>query len=91
MALADTGFIAHVGPVTYQDKGDREPDDYSIDVEKPEDGSSWVYFQRDLRLDELPDGFLKKPVGQIVSYDPASAKVVFTVGERRFEYQLPRH
>jgi hypothetical protein len=89
MALGDTGFVAHVGPTVYENKDDREPDYYSIDVEKAE-GVNWqVYFERDLRIDELPEGFDSRPINEIVSYDSTTRKVTFAVGAKRFEYRLP--
>jgi len=89
MALGDTGFVAHVGPATYQDKKDRMPDYYSIDVEKERDSAWYVYFRRDLRTDELPEGFTKKPIEEIVSFDAISRKVSFTIGDRQCDYKLP--
>jgi hypothetical protein len=88
MSLGDTGFVADVGPVVYE--GDQKPDYYSINVAKPDGRVSHVYFQRDLRIEELPDGFVSKPIAEIVSYDAISRKVSFTIGARRFEYTLPK-
>jgi hypothetical protein len=91
MALGNTGFVAHVGPGVYEDKDNEEPDYYSMDVEMDDGGGAMlVYFQRDLRIDELPEGFLRKSIGDIVSYDPTTRSVSFSVGARRFEYHLPQ-
>jgi hypothetical protein len=88
MPLGDTGFVASVGP-TFHDENLQKPAYYSIEVQKAR-GSAWhVYFERDLRFDELPKGFLNKPIAEIVSYDATARKVSFTIGARRFEYQLP--
>jgi hypothetical protein len=90
MALRGTAFVAHVGPGIYQDKDDRKPD-YYIAAVMEDRGSEWiVYFQRDLRIDELPEGFISKPIGDIVSYDPTTRKVRFAIGALRFEYKLPQ-
>jgi len=88
MSLGDSGFVADVGPVVYE--GDQKPDYYSIDVEKPDGGVLQVYFQRDLRIDEVPEGFVNKPIAEIVSYEAPTRKVSFTIGTQRFEYTLPK-
>ena len=38
---------------------------------------------------KLPDGFPAKPVEEIVSYDEASRRVTFTLGQDVYEYMLP--
>jgi hypothetical protein len=90
IALGQSRYTAHVGPVTYQDKQEKTPDYYSIDVEKPEgDGASYVYFQRDIRLEALPRNFVDKPIADVVSYDPTTRTARFMLGDQKFEYRLP--
>jgi hypothetical protein len=89
MPLGDTGFVASVGPI-FHDENLEKADHYSIEVLKAR-GSAWhVYFERNLQFDELPKDFLKKPIAEIVSYDATTRRVLFTIGARRFEYELPK-
>jgi hypothetical protein len=85
LPLGQTGFVAFVGPSVYQDRANGTPDYYTIDVER--DGS--IRFLRDLSIAELPEGFLTKPIGEIVSFDEQSRLVTFQIGDRKFCYQLP--
>ena len=75
--------------MTYQDKQEKAPDYYSIDVEKPEGDGSYVYFQRDIRLEELPRNYVDKPIAEVVSYDLTTRTARFVVGDQKFEYRLP--
>jgi hypothetical protein len=89
MPLVDTGFVACVGP-TFHDENLQKPAYYSIEVQKAR-GSAWhVYFERNLKFDELPKDFLNKPIAEIVSYDAPTRKVSFAIGARKFEYKLPQ-
>jgi len=60
-----------------------------VSVERPFAGGSHTLFERDFRVEELPDGFLDRPVEEVVSFDPATRTVTFAVGEQRVEYHLP--
>jgi hypothetical protein len=99
LALGDSGFVAHVATCTYLDENAKtrdfdvqhpRPDYFTIGVQKPRDSASYVYFQRDLRIDEVPDDFVSKPIEEIVTYEPTSRKVSFTIGTQRSEYTLPK-
>ena len=102
LALGDSGFVAHVATCTYLDENDQRrdfssidvqhprPDYFTIGVQKQRDSAWYVYFQRDLRIDEVPDDFVSKPIDDIVSYEPTNRKVSFTIGTRRFDYELPK-
>jgi hypothetical protein len=85
LPLGQSGFVASVGPSVYQDKADGTPDYYTIDVER--NGS--VRFLRDFTIAELPEGFLSKPISEIVSFDEQSRLVIFQIGDRKHHYQLP--
>jgi hypothetical protein len=85
VSLEGTGFTAHAGPWEYP----RTPNFYTVSVEKPYPGGSKVLFEQELRVDELPEGFLKKPIRDIVAFDPTSGTVTFILGERRIEFRLP--
>lgn len=89
MALGDTGFKAAAGPSRYTDEDDQDWDYYSLDVEKPEGNSSYVYFQRDYKIVQIPKDVLDKTVKDIVTFDEASRVVTFTLGKRIETYTLP--
>lgn len=42
-----------------------------------------------MKVDELPKGFVGKPIAEIVFYESETRTVRFAIGERKFEYQLP--
>ena len=42
-----------------------------------------------MKVDELPKGFVGKPIAEIVFYESETRTVRFAIGERNFEYQLP--
>ena len=89
MPLGNSGFKAAAGPNRYTDKPDQDWDHYSIDVEKPEGKSSYVYFQRDFRMDEIPRDLVDQKVQDIVSFDVESRVVTFDLGTRIKTYTLP--
>ena len=82
--LGETGYEAHAGPWVFP-----RPQVYTVSVERPFPGGSRTLFERAFRVDELPDGFLDWPVGQVVSFDPATRTVTFTLGGQRLDYCLP--
>ena len=89
--LADTGFIANVGPGTYKDEDDA-PDYYTIDVEYDdsfEDRGKLVCYCRDINLDDLPRDVCDLKIDDIVTFKGSSRIVIFKFGERQFEYKLP--
>ena len=88
--LGDTGFIAHVGPSIYEDEDNDEIDYYSIDIEKQRSKDSWhVFFSMDFEPSDLPKDFDKKPVSEVVFYDPATRIVEFKIGDGSYTYALP--
>jgi len=89
MWLGDSGFKAAAGPHRYEDEDDKEWDYYSIDVEKPDGDSFYVYFQRDFHISEIPDSLLGMKVQDIAEYDEKSRMVTFEIGEKTFTYELP--
>ncbi|MDD5705787.1 MAG: hypothetical protein PHR35_07660 [Kiritimatiellae bacterium] len=90
MPLGATGFKAAAGPHRYTDEPDQDWDYYSIDVERPEGRSSYVFFQRDFRMDEIPKDLIHKNVQDIVTFDEPSRIVTFDLGTRKETYTLPR-
>jgi hypothetical protein len=89
MRLGDTGFKAAAGPHRYQDEDDEDWDYYSIDVEKPDGDSFYVYFQRDFRISEIPESLLNMKVQDIATFDEESRVVTFDIGDNKFTYKLP--
>jgi len=97
--LGNTCFKASVGPSIYQDETDQIPDYYSINIEarhvgklrgeRPEE--YWmVYFQRDFKIQELPERFLERKIEEIVSFNEKTKLVTFVVGKNKYVYQLPK-
>jgi hypothetical protein len=89
MPLGDTGYVAAVGPEFYQDDGNDDPDYYRIDVEKGNASASYVLFQRDFTIDEIPKTLTDKPISQIIAFDARSRTVTFQIGDRQERYRLP--
>ena len=89
MPLGDSGFTAAAGPNRYTDKPDQDWDHYSVDVEKPEGKSSYVYFERDFRMNEIPRDLVDKKVQDIVTFDKESRVVTFDLGTKTETYTLP--
>src|SRR5262245_58874485 len=92
--IGDTPYPASVGPNYYEDVRERVPAFYSVQVcfaapvAQPPEGPPrppeviGILFQRDFRMDELPDGFLERSPDEIVSFDPATSVVTFHIGEK---------
>ena len=80
MALGNSGFTASAGPGRYRDENDQEWDFYAIEIQKPEGGVSYVFFERRLRMSEVPAELVDKTVNDIVSFDEESGVVTFTLG-----------
>jgi hypothetical protein len=89
MQLGSTGFKAAAGPHRYTDKPDLDWDHYAIDIEKPDGKSSYVYFERNFRMDEIPRDLIEKTVRDIVTFDEESRVVTFDLGTRIETYKLP--
>jgi hypothetical protein len=49
----------------------------------------WASFRRDFRIQDLPEGFLAKPVAEIVSFDEASSVVTLHIGKERITWRVP--
>ena len=84
MKLSKTGFVASIGPYYYKDDNDSIPDYYSIEVSKSYKNEWRVYFSRDYHIKDLPNGFLDKPINEIVKYDEDSRIVTFMIGTLSF-------
>ena len=89
MPLGKTGFKATAGPNKYTDKPNQDWSYYSINVEKSDGKASYVYFQRDFRMDEIPKDIVDKKVQDIVTFDEKSRVVKFDLGTRIETYTLP--
>jgi hypothetical protein len=87
--LGDSGFRAAIGPVTYQDVPDRDPDYYSIDIEWPGEDASQVVFQQDFPIEAVPHDSLNAEAKDIVRYDNKTRTVTFAVGNDEVSYVLP--
>jgi hypothetical protein len=84
--LGDTGFVAAVGPW-----GTENPVHYSVAVhERHPDATESVCFDAKLHVAGLPKGFTKKPIKEVVRFDPASRLVTFDLGGgQEARYKLP--
>ena len=89
MPLGDTAFIAAVGPSYYQDERDKDWDYYTISVEKRDGDSSYVFFQRQFKMDDVPSDIVSKEASDIASFDRESQIVTFVVGKTTHTYRLP--
>ena len=94
-----TCYAVAVGPVYFGDEPSRKLSHYTIDIEarKSESDSegkmrkSWeVLFQRDFEINELPIGFEKEAISNVVVFDEQKRIVHFNIGTRNYEYQLPQ-
>ena len=85
--LGDTGYMAVVGPW-----GSKNPVDYSVAVEKKNpDGSSSTCFEAKLKVAKLPKGFAKKPIGDVVKFNPRTTgnMVTFDLGDQQIRHHVP--
>jgi len=82
-------FSANIGPNTYQDEDNQQPDYFTIDVEFHEGNSSLVLFSRELPISDLPDGYVSLKAADVVTFDPKTRIVSFDMGEQKFSYQIP--
>jgi hypothetical protein len=89
MPLGASGFTAAAGPGRYEDENNRGWDYYTIDIEKEQQRRSYVVFQRDFRMDDIPADLIHKKVDDLVEYNKESGLVVFHIGTNRFTYTLP--
>jgi hypothetical protein len=97
--LGDTCFKAAIGAFYYMDGSGDKPVAYSIDVEARKtdtagDGqnrsSSVVLFEREFEINELPNGFEKEMIANVVRFDERTRVVRFSLGQHSYEYLLPR-
>lgn len=97
-SLGDTCYTALVGASYYDDDKSATMAFYSIAIEAwktqigldgQTHGTSVVLFQRDLATKDLPDGFEKRLIRDVVHFDKQSRVVRFDVGTGGYEYSLP--
>ncbi len=95
--LGDTCYKASIGPYLYRDEGDEDPDFYAIDVQvKTESaealgGYVWqVLFARQFHINDISDELLYQNVHEVVSFEPSSRTVTFSLDEKSYVYELPR-
>lgn len=89
MALGDTGFIAVAGPSRYRDNVSANWDYYTISVQRRDGASSFVFFERQFTMGDIPSDLLNKRVGEITSFDSSSGEVSFRLGTSVYKYTLP--
>jgi len=89
MPLGESKFIAAAGPSRYMDEDNDDWDYYTIDVEKESGKSSYVFFQRDFKINEIPPGLISEKVESIVTFNEKSRLVTFAIGEKTYKYKLP--
>jgi hypothetical protein len=90
MAIADTEYVAFVGPWLYEQDEGRLPNRYSISVETPTPTGHRPLYHLDLKTNELPAEFINKAIEDIVVYDPKTRLVSFMIGDRVYGFCLPR-
>ena len=86
MDLGNTGYVAFAGPW-----GTNKPLEYTVAVgKKNPDGSLSTTFVAKLHVAGLPKGFSKRPIREVVKFDPESQQqVTFDLGGQEIRYQLP--
>jgi hypothetical protein len=104
--IGNTHYSAYYGPWYYEEdwKGGGlpwrlEPVIYRIEIRTPKLCGSWPNsrpppqwpsFRRDFRKQDLPEGFLSKPITEVVSFDEAGSVITLRVGERLITWKVPR-
>lgn len=100
--LEGSDFTASAGAWRYDDEGNQEWDGYRISVQIPKGRiwhllnkremteASYIFFSRDLRIDDMPKGVPSRNVKDIVSYDKDARHVTFSLGNQQHEYMLPK-
>ena len=58
-------------------------------MERQDGTKSYVYFEREFRMDEIMLDLDKKKVEDLVTFDETSRLVTFTLGNRIEKYILP--
>jgi len=101
MTIENNKFDIAVGPVVYQDDKDTLNDFYSIHIAITHgvlwhiinEGSilraSYVIYQRDFKIDELPVGIIGLSASEIVEYNKRKRSVLFKLGDNSCNYSLP--
>lgn len=90
ISLGSTGFKASIGPGIYQDEDNNVPDYYCIDVEKQHGNDWYVYFQRQIKIEDLPNDFINKKISEVVELNKNANHVVFKIGNNKYEYTLSK-
>lgn len=86
----DSKFYVSIGPCFYTDKFDEVPDYYTIEVSYiVSKDKILTCYSRDFKIDQLPEGFLKKQFHDIVSFDEKKKTVKFYIDDKVFIYKLP--
>ena len=88
--LEGTNYFASAGPSLYQDENDEQWDYYTINVRYKGRGESYVFFERNYRIDDIPPELLLANVKDLVTYDPETKKVKFRIGDITETYVLPK-
>jgi hypothetical protein len=98
--IGKTAYYVALGPWYYKEDWDGyqnprrgAPVFYSVQISTLVCGSlgfscPWS-FERDFRVQDLPAGFLSKPVSEIASFDEASSIVTLRIGNERIACKLP--
>ena len=89
LPLGNGPFIATVGPSRYQDEDNDEWDFYTISVQKQQGKHSYVLFEREFRMADVPTGIVTKEARDIASLDKESQVVTFVIGRTTHTYKLP--
>jgi len=89
MLLGSTAFMAVVGPSRYKDEDNRDWDYYTISVQKQDGDSSYVFFERQFKMNEIPVELIGKEAKDITTFDETSGVVTFLLGTSTHTYKLP--
>ena len=99
--LENNRFEIAAGPTRYQDESNLEYDYYSIHVARKHgwiwhiinkgvlESSSYVLYQRDFEIEDIPKNIIHKRVEEIAEYNKSNKVVTFKLGNMHYKYKLP--
>jgi len=85
----DDGFFASAGFCYYLDEKNKVADYYCVSIERVGSDASYTIFQRDIAVDMVPDEIDKRPLKDIVKYNPETRSAIIEIGHNSYKFSLP--
>jgi len=85
--LGLTNFIASATEIKYPENTDWNF--YALSVEKRIGNSSYIFFQRHVKLEEIPKRIIGKKAKELVTFNRDTNEVTFDLESQIFTYRIP--